>query len=74
MSSAFVKEGDWQRLSDVTPTVHALLVYLTLDNGVRIHEKRNYFSEKHKLQVHEMTDGLTYAKEDGGHWKVLLDL
>ncbi|MDF3077507.1 MAG: hypothetical protein K0S09_1396 [Sphingobacteriaceae bacterium] len=74
MSSAFVREGDWQRLSDVTPTLHALLVYLTRDNGVRIHEKRTYYSPEHDKEVYELTDGLTYAKDDEGRWMVMLDL
>jgi len=33
MGSAFVKEGEYQQLKDVTPNRSALLLYLRRENG-----------------------------------------
>lgn len=75
MSQAFIRERDEQWLHEVSPTMQALIVYLTRENnGIRIHEVKNYYSEKHQREVHEMSDGLTYSKSDEGKWQVLLDL
>ena len=39
MSRAFMKEGDDQWLSDIAPTMSALLVYLTRENNdIRVFE------------------------------------
>ncbi|MCO5240491.1 MAG: hypothetical protein M9904_10575 [Chitinophagaceae bacterium] len=72
MSSAFVRESDEQWLHDVAPGLPALLVYLTRENnGVRIYEKRNYVSEKTGRPVYEMSNGLSYSKDDKGQWYVV---
>mgnify|MGYP003575023282 CR=1 FL=1 len=74
MSSAFVRESDEQRLNEVAPTIQALLVYLRRENGgMTIREIRSYFSEKHGREVHEMSDGLSYAKDDESRWYIVLD-
>ncbi|MEJ7912567.1 MAG: hypothetical protein WKF70_05385 [Chitinophagaceae bacterium] len=40
MSQAFVKESDDQWLHDISPTLNALIVYLTRENnGIRVYEK-----------------------------------
>ena len=69
MSSAFVRESDEQWLHEVAPGLPALVVYLTRENnGVRVYEKRNYVSEKTGRAVHEMSNGLSYSKDDNGQW------
>ncbi|MDF2436819.1 MAG: hypothetical protein K0Q95_1195 [Bacteroidota bacterium] len=72
MSQAFVKEGDDQWLHDIQPTMTALVHYLTKENGgIRIYEKKSYFSKEHGREVHEMNDGLTYAINDEGKWYIV---
>lgn len=72
MSSAFVKENDEQWLHEVAPGLPALLVYLTRENnGVRVYEKRNYVDEETGCTVHEMSNGLSYSKDEKGQWHVV---
>ena len=72
MSQAFIRDEDGQVLSDITPTLGALIQFLTRDNnGVRVYERRNYHDEKGRV-IHEMSDGLSYTKDGGGRWTVLL--
>ena len=71
MSQAFVRESEGQWLNDVAPTLNALLVYLTRENnGIRIYEKRSYVNEQGR-QIHEMSNGLCYAKDNDGKWAIL---
>ena len=72
MSSAFVKESEEQWLHEISPTVNALIVYLTRENnGVRVYEKRTYADPKLGNEVVEMSNGLTYAKDTDGKWFVV---
>jgi len=74
MSSAFVKEGEAQKLNEVASELGALLFYLRRENGgVVIRETKNYFSEKYGRDVYEMSDGLTYALNEEGKWYIILD-
>jgi len=74
MSSAFVRESDEQRLNEVGPTLSALLLYLCRENGgVPIREVKSFYSQKHGRDVYEMSDGLTYAKDDESKWYIILD-
>jgi hypothetical protein len=69
MSQAFVRENDEQWLHDVPPTINALLVYLTHENnGIRVYEKKNFVDAKTNREVHAMSNGLSYAKDDKGKW------
>jgi hypothetical protein len=71
MSQAFVKESEGEWLHDVPPTLTALILFLTRENnGIRVYEKKNSFSEKHNRQVHLMSNGLTYAKDNEGKWYI----
>ena len=71
MSQAFVREGDDQWLEDVGPGMNALIAYLSRqNNGMRIYEKKNYIDSEGK-EIHEMSDGLAYAKDADGKWKVV---
>ena len=72
MSQAFVKESDEQWLHEIQPTLNALVVYLTRENnGIRVYEKRTYRDEKQGREVYEMSNGLSYAKDDEGKWYVV---
>ena len=72
MSQAFVKESDEQWLHDVGPSLYALQVYLTRENnGIRVYEKSSGFNKKHDREVHLMSNGLTYAKDDESKWFVV---
>jgi hypothetical protein len=71
MSHAFVKEEDDQWLHDVAPTLQALTIYLTRENnGIRVYDKKNYTTKQGK-QVYEMSNGLSYSKDDNGKWYVV---
>ncbi|MBV4359655.1 hypothetical protein [Pinibacter aurantiacus] len=71
MSQAFVRENDGQWLNDVAPTLNALIVYLTRENnGIRVYEKKNYTDAKGR-QIHEMSNGQSYAKDNDGKWEIL---
>ena len=74
MSSAFVKESEYQKLSDVDPSLGALSFYLRRDNGGQIiRESKSFYSEKCGRHVYEMSDGLTYALDDNNKWMIILD-
>jgi hypothetical protein len=71
MSQAFVKESDGEWLHDIAPTLSALINYLTRENnGIRVYEKSNSYSAKHDREVHLMSNGFTYAKDDKGIWYI----
>ncbi len=71
MSQAFVKESDEQWLHDIQPTLHALVVYLTRENnGIRVYEQKN-FVDKNGKEIHQMSNGLSYSKDDEGKWYVV---
>ena len=72
MSQAFVRESDDQWLGDVAPTLHALIVFLTRENnGIRVYEKESY-ADSNGRQVHVMSNGLAYSKDDEGHWIIVM--
>lgn len=74
MSSAFVKEGEAGHLKDVPPNLGALLFFLRVENnGTVIRDEKSYFSEKYGRDVYKMSDGLTYALDESGHWFIILD-
>ena len=72
MSSAFVKENEEQWLHEVAPTINALIVYLTRENnGVRVYEQKVIIDKKSGKEVHVMSNGLSYSKDDEGKWYVV---
>jgi hypothetical protein len=72
MSQAFVRETEGEWLHDVPPTVTALIAYLTRENnGIRVYEKSNGYDTKLKREVHVMSNGLSYAKDDNGQWSIV---
>ena len=71
MSQAFVKEGDSEWLHDVAPSMTALILHLTRENnGIRVYEKSNHYDKKGNREMHVMSNGLTYAKDDQNKWYV----
>lgn len=71
MSQAFVRETDDQWLNEVAPTVHALTVFLTRENGgIRVYEQRNFTDEQGRT-VHAMSNGLRYAKNEKSEWTIV---
>lgn len=74
MSSAFIRESDYQPLSEVLPNLSSLLIYLRRENGGgEVRQLKNYYSEKHGRELNEMSDGLTYALSDENKWVIILD-
>ena len=72
MSQAFVKESEEQWLHDIQPTINALIVYLTRENnGIRVYEQRTFPNPKGGEQVHVMSNGLSYSKDEAGKWYIL---
>ncbi len=71
MSQAFVKEEDAQWLNDVPGTLSALTHYLTKENnGIRIYIKQTSINKENN-EVFEMSNGLSYSKDTGGHWQIV---
>ncbi len=69
MSQAFVREEDHQWLHEIPGTISALVSYLTRENnGIRVYEKRKLM--KDGLEVHEMSNGLSYSKDARGKWQI----
>lgn len=70
MSQAFVREGDEQSLSDIPPTMHALINLLTYENGgIRVYEKGRV-TLPDGSEGFKMSNGLTYRKRGDGRWEV----
>ena len=69
MSSAFVKEGDEQWLHEVSPTLNALIFYLTKENnGIRVYERSSFIHPESGKTVHVMSNGGHYTKDEEGRW------
>ena len=72
MSQAFVKESDEQWLHEVSPTLNALIFYLTRENnGIRVYERNSYIDAKLGKTVHVMSNGGNYTKDDEGKWCIV---
>lgn len=72
MSQAFVKENEEISLQDVSPSIIALIIYLTRENnGIRVYEKHKVMDLGNNRQVHVMSNGLSYSKNDEGKWYVI---
>jgi hypothetical protein len=72
MSQAFVKENDEMLLQDVPPSVTALIMYLSRENnGIRVYEKHLVKDKEKNRDVHVMSNGLSYAKDENSKWYVI---
>jgi hypothetical protein len=71
MSQAFVREGDEQWLHEIAPTLNALIVYLTRENnGIRVYEKHITIDPATGREIHLMSNGMGYTKDDDGKWLI----
>ena len=71
MSRAFIRENDDQWLSDIDPTMNALIVYLTRENnGIRIYEEKTTIDTDGR-EIHTMSNGLSYSKNEEGKWQIV---
>ena len=74
MSSAFVKEGEYQKLSDVSPSMSTLMFYLPQENNGQVTSViKSFFSGKCGSHVYETSDGLAYALSNDGKWIINLE-
>jgi hypothetical protein len=72
MSQAFVKENEEMLLQDVPPSVTALTIYLTRENnGIRVYEKKMVKNPENGREVHVMSNGMSYSKDDHSRWYML---
>ena len=72
MSQAFVRENDEMSLQDVSPSVTALIIYLTRENnGIRVYEKHLVKDPENNREVHVMSNGLSYSKDENSKWYVI---
>ena len=72
MSQAFVKESEEQWLHEVPPSITALIYFLTRENNnVRVYEKKSIHDSASNREIHIMSNGLSYTKDENGHWMVI---
>ena len=72
MSQAFVRENEEQWLHEVSASVNALASYLTRENNnILVYEKRYFINAADNIEMHEMSNGFTYARDKGGKWFVV---
>ena len=71
MSSAFVREGDDQSLEDISPSMTALRVFLTRENGgIQVSERSSHKDSKGN-SIYLMSNGLSYTKNGSGKWMIV---
>ena len=72
MSQAFVRENDEMMLQDVPPSITALIMYLTRENnGIRVYEKNMVNDPENNREVHVMSNGLSYSKDENSKWYII---
>jgi hypothetical protein len=72
MSQAFIRESDDQSLDEVSPTLNALIMFLTRDNnGIRVYELKSYVDQGR--EIHAMSNGMSYTKNAQGRWQILTE-
>jgi hypothetical protein len=72
MSQAFVRENDEMLLQEVSPSITALIIYLSRENnGIRVYEKHLVKDTDHLREVHVMSNGLSYAKDENSKWYII---
>ena len=71
MSQAFVRESDDQWLSDVGPSLRALIIFLTRENnGIEVYEKKKS-TDSEGRDIYAMSNGLSYRKDEKGKWEIV---
>lgn len=70
MSRAFMKEPENDWLGDVPPTIEALRLYLSRENGgIRVEEVREYTEDGRT--IHEMSNGECYSLDHDNRWRMI---
>ena len=68
-----MKESDDQWLSDVAPTLTALLLHLARENnGIMVVEEKRTIDTLGR-EIHHMSNGLAYVKDADGRWSMAPD-
>ena len=71
MSSAFVKESEEQWLHEISPTMTALVDYLSRqNNGIRVYLQKTTIDAKTGQEIFHMSNGLPYTKDSDGKWMI----
>jgi hypothetical protein len=70
MSQAFMRESDDQWLEDIGPSVTSLIVFLTRENNGHPVTERSIHRNSEGKQIHVMSNGLSYAKDEFGKWHI----
>lgn len=72
MSQAFVREQEEMWLHDVSPSVTALIIYLTRENnGIRVYEKQRTMDPANNREVFVMSNGFSYARDENSKWYII---
>ena len=66
-----MREGDNQWLEDIGPSITALMVFLTRENSGLPVSERSRHKGTDGLQVHVMSNGLSYSKDANGKWQTV---
>jgi hypothetical protein len=70
MSQAFIRESDDMWLSDVSPTLNALISFLTRENnGIRVYQISTSIDADGR-ETYKMSNGLSYYKDGNNHWAI----
>lgn len=74
MSQAFIRESDDQWLNEISPTLNALINFLTRENnGIRVYEQKTIINAD-GIQIHVMSNGQSYTRNEKGEWQVVSDI
>ena len=66
-----MRESDDQSLTDISPTLKSLILFLTRENnGIGVYVKES-LKDALGQEVHRMSNGLSYAKNKEGRWQVV---
>jgi len=72
MSQAFIRERDNEWLHEISPTIEALIAFLTRENnGLFIYDKQVDYDPTIERNVYKMSDGLKYAINDKNQWYIV---
>ena len=72
MSHSPTKEKKETSLQQVSPSITALMIYLTQgNNGIRVYEKRKIRNAENNRDVHVMSNGSSYSMDELGKWYVI---
>jgi hypothetical protein len=72
MSHAFIRDSDEQWLDEISPTLNALVNYLTRENnGIKVYEKKRYLHPGTGKEVYSMSNGMDYSIDEQSKWYVV---